>query len=180
MIAGNRTKRCVLLWMLWSGLVFLPAVAQEIPPTPDAPAAEAEDGFMQGLFKIIQGFLEKNEQDRSLLQEGPPPLLNPQYLPLGTFVVNLQDGKFFLKTTITLVFAEPDPKTWLEKRLPVIKDMLITQLGRLSARRLREGRFRARLRNELRIKINSFFPNNPSWGDARPVKKVLFEEFYTQ
>lgn len=177
MILGNPAKRCFLLLMLL-GLSFWPVTAQDIPENAEALADEV--GFIESIFKIVQDILKSDEEDEPLLREGPPPLLNPQYIPLGTFIVNLQGGKFFLKTTITLVFAEAPPKAWMEKRLPVVKDMLITQLGRLSAKKLREARFRQRLKNELRVKINSFFPNNPPWDDSKPVKKILFEEFYTQ
>lgn len=163
----------------FSVLVFSPTHAQEPPNTTATENTEsAEEGFIDGILKLIQGVLE--EEEAPLIQEGPPPLLTPVYLPLGTFVVNLREGKFFLKTTITLVFANSQPQLWLEKRLPLVKDLLITQLGRLSVRRLRDVRFRQQLKNDLRVRINSLFPNNVSWDDARPLKKILFEEFYTQ
>ncbi len=123
---------------------------------------------------------EEAPQEEVILREGPPPIDDPQYMPLGTFVVNLTDGKYFLKTTITLVFAEEQPRTWLQPWLPLVKDMVISQLSTLSSKQLRDARVRELLRKELQIRVNSLFPNMAPWEDRRPVKRILFEEFYTQ
>lgn len=142
--------------------------------------AEEDTGFIQGILDYANSFLEKEEEETSILQEGPPPIVNPRYLDLGTFVVNLKEGKYFLKATITLVFEELAPYNWLNQRMPIVKDLIITHLGRLTAKELRNQKVRQLLRNDLRNKLNSLFPNAPSWDDKRPVKKILFQEFYTQ
>ena len=146
----------------------------------DEMTMEAEAGIVETIKGYLSGFLEKGEEDTPILQEGPPPILEPQYTPMGAFVVNLQGGKFFLKTTITLVFEDPAPKLWLDQRIPLVKDLIITQLQRLSAKKLREARVRDLLKSDLKIRVNSLFPNKTPWEDPRPVKKILFEEFYTQ
>jgi len=123
---------------------------------------------------------EKKEEDVPVIHEAPPPLEKPMYLPLGSFVVNLTDGKYFLKSSITLAFTEPMAHAWLSTRLPIVKDMIITQFGALSTRKLKQARVREIVKQDLKNKINSLFPNNPGWEDRKPVKKILFEEFYTQ
>jgi len=62
--------------------------------------------------------------------------------------------------------------------MAIVKDLIITKLRRLDAKSLRKKRTRQLLRNDLKIKINSLFPNN--WPDPKPLKKVLIPEFYTQ
>lgn len=172
-------------WLVLVVLAFLVydiGVAQDV--TMDSGEAtektEGEGNFLDDAVEFLTGFLEKEEEDTSILKEGPPPLLNPIYKDLGTFVVNLQGGKYFLKTTITIVFAEQAPFMWMDRRTPIVKDMIITHLRRLSAKKLRKSQVRQLLKKDLRNKLNSLFPNSPGWSDRKPVKKILFQEFYTQ
>lgn len=126
-------------------------------------------------------FLTKEEdKEQEIIREGPPPLEKPQYMDLGTFIINLTDGKYYLKTSIQLAFAEPVPKNWLLIRLPVVKDLIITQLQTLSSKQLRDPKIRYLLKKDLQIKLNSLFPNSPQWEDPEPIKKILFVEFYRQ
>ena len=39
---------------------------------------------------------EKQTGEIKVIREGPPPLEEPQYLDLGTFVVNMAGDKYFL------------------------------------------------------------------------------------
>ncbi|MBF0280588.1 MAG: flagellar basal body-associated FliL family protein [SAR324 cluster bacterium] len=187
MTSNDRTGKLFLALVLsFSIFFFSPTLAQSPPEMPangesTETSPEEEKGFMEMIVGVINDLLEKKEEpETTIIQQGPPVLLDPQYSPMGSFVVNLQGGKYFLKTSITLIFEDPAPKLWLDKRLPLVKDLIITQLGRLSAKKLRSARVRELLRSDLRIKINSLFPNNPPWKDPKPVRRVLFEEFYTQ
>jgi len=138
------------------------------------------------LLLVIAGiaaffFLTQEEEDKpEIIREGPPPLEKPEYLDLGTFIINLKDGKYYLKTSIQLAFADVMAKTWLEARLPIVKDLIITQLQSLTSRQIRVPRVRMLLKRDLLIKLNSLFPNLPMWEDRDPIKKILFVEFYRQ
>ncbi len=185
-MSSNRTRKLFLALVLsFNILIFSSTQAQNPPEMPangesSQASSEEEAGFVEMIMGIIDDLFKKEEVEAPIIQKGPAPILNPQYSPMGAFVVNLKGGKYFLKTTITLVFEDPAPKLWLDGRLPLVKDLIITQLGRLSAKKLRSAKVRELLRSDLRIKVNSLFPNNPPWQDLRPVRKVLFEEFYTQ
>ena len=43
-------------------------------------------------------------EEIKVIREGPPPLEDPQYLDLGTFVVNMPGDKYILKSSIQLAF----------------------------------------------------------------------------
>lgn len=133
-----------------------------------------------GVFFFFNTSEEEKKEQAERIREGPPPLVNPQYLPLGTFVVNLQGGKYYLKTTIQLAFENASALNWLTPRLPIIRDVMITHLQSLTPRELNNPVTIKLLRSDLLTKINSYFPNNSPWEDPRPVKKILFEEFYFQ
>ena len=39
---------------------------------------------------------------------------------------------------------------------------------------------RAVIKNDIKIRLNSLFPNKSSWGDTLPIRRILFLEFYRQ
>ena len=158
-------------------------------------ADEDEGGKSGGLLKkiifivlfliLLAGaalyFLSQQEEEKpEVLREGPPPIEHPVYTDLGTFIVNLKDDKYYLKTSVQLVFSEPRPKLWLDSYLPLVKDIVIAQLQTLTAKQLKDPQIRHLLRKDLRFKLNSLFPNVAPWHDPEPIKKILVSEFYRQ
>ncbi|MBI3991832.1 MAG: flagellar basal body-associated FliL family protein [Candidatus Lambdaproteobacteria bacterium] len=115
------------------------------------------------------------------VREGPAPIANPQYLPLETFIVNLSDGRRYLKTTLALLLNEELAKTYLEARMPEVKDLVIAELQTLSTEQLRDPKERELLKQRLLSKIESLLPDKKrEWDDPNPIKKVLITEFYLQ
>ena len=123
---------------------------------------------------------DETEAPQKVLREGPPPLDDPTYMSLGTFVVNMPDGKYYLKTTMSLAFTDSGPMEWMNSRIPLVKDMIIRHLQSISVEQLEDLRYRQILKNDLMIRLNSLFPNEPPWDDLDPVKRILFTEFYKQ
>ena len=123
---------------------------------------------------------DETEAPQKVLREGPPPLDDPTYMSLGTFVVNMPDGKYYLKTTMSLAFTDSGPMDWMNARIPLVKDMIIRHLQSISVEQLEDLRYRQILKNDLMIRLNSLFPNEPPWDDLDPVKRILFTEFYKQ
>ena len=115
-----------------------------------------------------------------VLREGPPPLEDPQYLDLGTFVVNMPGHKYFLKSSIYLAFENIAAKDWLLARLPIAKDLVIAHLNSITVEQFDEPKNRAVIKNDLQIRLNSLFPNKTPWEDLKPVRRILFLEFYRQ
>ncbi len=115
------------------------------------------------------------------MREGPAPLKNPQYMPLDTFIVNLADGRRYLKTTLSLLLDEEKAKAYLAERMPEVKDLVVAELQTLSTEQLRDPKERELLKQRLLTKIESLLPDkNRDWDDPKPIKKVLITEFYLQ
>jgi len=132
-------------------------------------------------FFVISLQAEGKESDGTkVIREGPPPLENPQYLDLGTFVVNMPGHKYFLKSSIQLAFENSSAKEWLFARLPIAKDLVIAHLNSITVEQFDEPKNRAVIKNDLQIRLNSLFPNKTSWDDFKPVRRILFLEFYRQ
>ena len=131
---------------------------------------------------IFSPFLYAQEVDEedNVIREGPTPLVDPLYLDLGTFVVNMPGDKYFLKSSIQLAFVNSSAKEWLENRLPIARDLVITHLNSITVEQFDNTKNRAVIKNEIKIRLNSLFPNKSSWGDTLPIRRILFLEFYRQ
>lgn len=117
----------------------------------------------------------------ALRQDGGS-IKDPKYLALGDFVVNLADGRRYLKTNLQLLISEDKAKAYLELRLAEVKDLVVSELQTLDSEQLRDGRNRTLLKNRLLAKIESLLPSGKdrTWEDPKPIKKVLMTEFYLQ
>ena len=133
-------------------------------------------------FFIFPPFLYAQEVDEedNVIRDGPPPLVDPLYLDLGTFVVNMPGDKYFLKSSIQLAFVNSPAKEWLENRLPIARDLVITHLNSITVEQFDDTKNRAVIKNDIKIRLNSLFPNKSSWGDTLPIRRILFLEFYRQ
>ena len=88
--------------------------------------------------------------------------------------------KYFLKCSIQLAFENSAAKEWLENRLPFARDLIITHLSSITVEQFDDTKKRAVIKNEIKIRLNSLFPNNSSWTDTVPIRRILFLEFYRQ
>ena len=123
---------------------------------------------------------EKEDEEGKVIRDGPPPLNNPQYLDLGTFVVNMPGDKYFLKSNIQVAFENGAAKDWLIARMPIVKDLVITHLNSITVEQFDDTKNRVVIKNDLQNRLNSIFPNKKTWEDTLPVKRILFLEFYRQ
>ncbi len=57
-------------------------------------------------------YAQEVDEEDNVIREGPPPLEDPLYLDLGSFVVNMPDDKYFLKSSIQLAFVNSEAKEW--------------------------------------------------------------------
>jgi len=106
---------------------------------------------------------------------------NPVFLPIGTFIVNLADGRRYLKTNLELMISEEPAKMYLEGRLSEVKDLIVSELQTLNTEQLRDPSEREQLKQRLLGKVESLLPTKDTeWEDPRPIKKVLITEFYLQ
>ena len=125
-------------------------------------------------------FAQEEVEENNVIREGPPPLADPLYLDLGTFVVNMPGDKYFLKTTIQLMLSEPGAAAYLTVRLVEVKDIVLAELQELSVEDVKQSDAREALKQRLISSISQIFPSKPEWEDPEPIRKVLFEEFVVQ
>ena len=138
--------------------------------------------LLTALFFFVSSLnaAEEEVEEIKVIREGPPPLEDPQYLDLGTFVVNMPGDKYFLKSSIQLAFENSAAKEWLLARLPIAKDLIITHLNSITVEQFDDTKRRAVIKNDLQIRLNSLFPNKAVWEDSVPIRRILFLEFYRQ
>lgn len=116
------------------------------------------------------------------IRSGGGSIEDPFYLDLGEFIVNLADGRRYLKTKLILLMSEERAKEYLTLRMAEVKDLVNAELQTLTSEQLRDGRNRTLLKKRLLNKIRSLLPNDKDkdWDDPDPIKKVLVTEFYLQ
>ena len=122
---------------------------------------------------------EEEEEIVEVTEEGEP-LAAPIFLPLDSYIVNLKDGRRYLKTTIQLMLSEEMANAYLTARIVEIKDIVLSELQDLSVEDVKQAESREALRQRLISAISQIFPTKPEWADPEPIKKVLFEEFVLQ
>ena len=105
----------------------------------------------------------------------------PTYVDLGSFVVNLSDGRRYLKTSIQLVLNHEKAKEFLTIRLAEVKDLVVAELQILNSDQLRDPNERELLKQRLLKRVETLLPvKDHEWEDPMPLKKVLITEFYLQ
>ena len=132
-------------------------------------------------FLFLAGGEEEAEEEEIVeVTSEAEPLAAPIFLPLDSYIVNLKDGRRYLKTTIQLMLSEEMANAYLTSRLVEIKDIVLTELQNLSVEEVKQAESREALRQRLISAISQVFPSKPEWEDPEPIKKVLFEEFVLQ
>jgi flagellar FliL protein len=132
------------------------------------------------VFLLMSGDEEELPEEEQPVTDVAEPLAEPVFLPLESFVVNLKDGRRFLKTTIQLMLSEPGAAAYLTVRLVEVKDIVLAELQELSIEDVKQSDAREALKQRLISSISQIFPSKPEWEDPEPIRKVLFEEFVVQ
>jgi flagellar protein FliL len=106
---------------------------------------------------------------------------HPVYLDLGSFTVNLSEGRRYLKTAIQLELNDDKAAEFLKTRLPDAKDLVIGELQQQTADSLKDPRERELMKQRILTKIQTLLPVPPKdWKDPNPVKKLLITDFLIQ
>ena len=137
-------------------------------------------------YLFLFSTLTPEEEEKALIEEEKAlsrevePLETPIFVSLGTYTVNLKDGRRYLRAKIQLMMSEQAAADYLTLRLVEIKDIVNSELQLLSVEVLSTPEGKENLKNELTQKIMALFPKAPDWEDPHVLRKVLFEEFYMQ
>jgi flagellar protein FliL len=139
-------------------------------------------GFAAYLFLMPSNEMGTTGQSAAALRQDGGSIKDPHYLPLGDFVVNLADGRRYLKTNLQLLISDEKAMAYLQIRLAEVKDLVVAELQTMDSDQLRDGRNRELLKSRLLTKIESLLPSGKqrNWDDPKPIKKVLITEFYLQ
>lgn len=141
-------------------------------------------GGIVGVMFFLGGDEDQSEvasQKGSTTIKEENPLEDPVFMSIGTYIVNLADGRRYLKTNLELMLSEEQAKAYLEKRIALVKDIVLAELQALSSEQLRDPLERKQLKLRLLGGIESLLPNGEiDWDDRRPIKEVLITEFYLQ
>ncbi|MDH4246758.1 MAG: flagellar basal body-associated FliL family protein [Deltaproteobacteria bacterium] len=123
----------------------------------------------------------KEAQAMAMPRSSSDHIKTPFYLDLGSFVVNLADGRRYLKTSIQLVINEDKAREYLNVRVAEVKDLVVAELQVLSSDQLRDPNERELLKQRLLKRVETLLPvKDKEWEDPMPLKKVLITEFYLQ
>lgn len=110
-------------------------------------------------------------QDNSLAATD---ILGPIY-PLDTFIVNLADegGKRYLRITMNLELTQDKFEGQMERRLPQVRDSILTILPNKRFDDIQTAEGKTLLRNEIIAKLNSLV-------GGESVANIYFTEFVVQ
>jgi len=101
-------------------------------------------------------------------------LLGPIY-PLDTFIVNLADkgGKRYLRITIDLELDSEKLKGEVAKRLPQVRDSILTILPTKRFEDISSAKGKAALRDQMLVRINGLLARGQ-------ITNIYFKEFVVQ
>lgn len=127
-----------------------------------------------GFFVWKSGLLAGNKEEASLEEEDKNQEMGPVY-PLDTFIVNLVGGrgKNYLKAKIELELDDEKTVAIVDKRLPQLRDAILTMLSSKAHEDINtlEGKFQ--LRAEIISTLNQYIHKGR-------VKNVYFTDFIVQ
>ena len=101
-------------------------------------------------------------------------LLGPIF-PLDTFIVNLADkgGKRYLRITIVLELDSEELESEIKKRLPQVRDSILTVLPTKRFEDISSAKGKTMLRDQMLERINSFLARGQ-------LTNIYFKEFVVQ
>ena len=125
---------------------------------------------------MLNRFLGKGEKEAAAQskEETNKPDIGPIY-PLEPFIVNLMDpgGKRYLKVTLELELSNEKMKPEMDKRLPQLRDTILTLLSSKSFKDICDLSGKYQLRAEILANLNRYLKTGK-------VKSVYFTEFIVQ
>ncbi len=100
--------------------------------------------------------------------------VGPMY-PMSSFIVNLlsENGSRFLKTTIDLEMDKPELSAELDKKKPLIRDIVIRVLSSKTFEEVSTMKGKSRLKDEIVQKINNVLADGQ-------IKNIFFTDFVVQ
>ncbi|MBW1729663.1 MAG: flagellar basal body-associated FliL family protein [Deltaproteobacteria bacterium] len=136
----------------------------------------AGGGFFAWKSGMLNKFLGGGEKEAAAkkTEESAKPDIGPIY-PMEVFIVNLMDpmGKRYLKAKIELELSEEEMRPEVDKRLPQLRDAILTLLSSKSFKDINDLSGKYQLRAEIMATLNRYLKTGK-------IKNVYFTEFIVQ
>ncbi|MGK2951102.1 MAG: flagellar basal body-associated protein FliL [Thiobacillus sp.] len=117
-------------------------------------------------------------QDKDATKEAKAaPPKAPIFMPLETFIVNLQEGEQYLQTDITLQVTDPAQIDALKLHMPRVRSRLLSLLSSKYADELATAEDKEALAQAVLAEVNQ--PFTPE-GKPQQIEDVLFTSFVIQ
>lgn len=121
-------------------------------------------------------FLTQGGHDGKEAAEAAPPKV-PVYMPLDTFIVNLQGGEQYLQTDITLEVADQAQVDLIKLHMPRVRSRLLALLSSQDAENLVTAEDKKKLAQAIVAQVNQPFAPK---SKPQQVEDVLFTTFVIQ
>ena len=118
--------------------------------------------------KSMQNTKKRTKRSTDYLTVGP-------MYPMNQFIVNLlsENGSRFLKTTVNLEMDKPELSAELDKKKPLIRDIIIRTLSSKTFEEVSTIKGKDRLKDEIVSKINDVLADGQ-------IKNIFFTDFVVQ
>lgn len=150
----------LVLLLVGGGAVayFLLSGSDEVAMADTAPAQS----------KSMQNTRKRTKRSTDYLTVGP-------MYPMSQFIVNLlsENGSRFLKTTVNLEMDKPELSAELDKKKPLIRDIIIRTLSSKTFEEVSTIKGKDRLKDEIVSKINNVLADGQ-------IKNIFFTNFVVQ
>ncbi|MEW5968165.1 MAG: flagellar basal body-associated protein FliL [Pseudomonadota bacterium] len=137
-----------------------------------------------GLVVVLLGgggaawfFMKGGDKAGADTEAKPEKVEPPQFLPLETFTVNLQDSERYLQIDVTLQLPKAEDAEAVKLHMPRVRSRLLALLASKNAEELITAEDKSRLAQEIKAEIVK--PLHPSI-DPPKVDDVLFTSFVIQ
>ena len=126
--------------------------------------------FAMGMFSAKNGEAVKTATAKVKSPDKPAPVFH-----LKSFIVNLagSKGRRYLKVTMSIQVDVPDVQTEIERKIPQLRDQILTVLSSKSYEDIRDTLGKRRLRREIVARVNRILKT----GKAH---RVFLTEFVIQ
>ena len=158
-------KSSLKKWLILGGLVFILLTA----------GGGAAVFFLSEYMPEPLNFFENKPAKGSQAHKKPPEEERGHIYSIDPFIVNLADAEdnHYLKIRINLKSTKPEPNEEFAKKLPLIKDTILTILSQKKSEELFHSSGKEKLKAEMMRLVN------PNLAELK-IKAVYFTEFVIQ
>ena len=112
------------------------------------------------------------------------PIKEPIFTDFFNYDVNMADGRHYVHLTMKLVFQDPLAKIFLDARIPLVDDRMISLLKKLKLEEMQTRSGMVLLKRKIFKEMNQIFIqayiDQSESKDRTPVKQVLITNFFIQ